>query len=1242
MTDNKSKKPESKRIIHMDEERKMREIASASPKYGKEVKEMYRKGRMDRRAFERIHYLFYNKPDLMRGDDHQNFLKALTEGRFSEKGEKAVVFLNALSGGKEESKYARDLMKGLADGRNLNGKTEKTELKKLKELRLKDQQEEAAEKTLKETGVTISTKLERDITKNAVEKVTKAKNNNVTLERPPEHLKDCLKKLKELNVKVKDIEAQIEKLNKSNEDGENDKKIKALYAQLDKLDEQIDDQYTEHVKGWRTFMTRTSTQMDRINDLAERTGLDINTVNKITMWILKSQDASDESLKMKGLRIGKQGQVDKDFSEVYIKSIYFDRGKKTGETGESPGLLRIEYEDDNGVKETSTLKDFIALVDAYEAHEIVETLDDLNERIGGHSYFKPLAKGDVFKTKAPKRYDDEEGVQYEEKYFEISKITENKIILDKAVLTLPKEKLPNSVSNVLYFDRYKKEFTFGEFAKFVKQTGYTRKMEEGEDLQTITRKIAEKQIEEALSYAGNNEMREKIANGGLVPSVAAATVPIPQVGKSSNVIWADEFMRRKKAKLTNLGNNEFEVEYREAGADGTLNGAIIPQELRTSDGKGSVGKIRKQKVSGERLAQLANKGAIQADEEEIDEDFSPKQTSDSANREDASEEDIGEKKEKDKVKKKKDKFYEEALPLDMVDKCGGMTIQKRGYFSKLWHETHFMSVGDFWEMGKTMYEYYIRRFERRQKSNYSAIGKELPFFSPEMQRINQAAETEEVNGFKETLEQMGIPAIEHLLETTSNPDHLKAILTTLCEKGQMRWDNIKAWENINKFISNNSKKIPIPTNGDPYTKQSKTDGRTGLDFLEGAIDSLWGDSTYSDWYAQNKSQFASNAKGFEEKGKELENSDGGHAKHLAMLLKKHKQGEYVNPHEYEGLIIHAIVNGKSSLQAKLYYMVEGVAAENQYGKTILSYDRIAHMNAETIANFPMMEYLTEYGVTRPGGGRHTWTKDDFKAWAYDFDGGDTKNPNNCTPNQRVNKFLWEKIIPSDPTQNRINKDLRHGENLDHDDMYAYLPPATSEIITDTCSASTGRKRYLTIEGYANAFPGFSEYMRTLANNNNRQKLVEAVKSYVRFESIMSNRWKKGDDLFQRLGKSTMNSPPIVCKTPPKAFADQMNKMIFDIADAYKDTYPELPNLVKLMHEKTGRLDVKENKQKQNDVQAALEKFDDIFNEIVKSDNGAQLTAIVAGANLEGMPSYLSDAELDKRKADYENKLELDY
>ncbi len=746
---------------------------------------------------------------------------------------------------------------------------------------------------------------------------------------------------------------------------------------------------------------------------------------------------------------------------------------------------------------------------------------------------------------------------------------------------------------------------------------------------------------------------------------------IPEIGKEKKVVFRDKDGRKRFAMMRRTvdqnGEEYYTFSYNAGGANGSRNmnlpempdSAAVPlavgaegwslnpdEERIGPDGKPYRARIT-EKRSGRNFMEDLNKGNIR-NIRNIQEEESPDDDPDSIPRtvpyEDdstdefmPSEEGSGEEKDKEspRIPENKGKIYREALPYEDVYKVGGMTKTEESFIMKAWNETRFFSVNDFWEMGKSMWEYYDNRFQRRQKEKYSSVGEELPFWAPEMRRINQAAENEQVNQFKESFDQKGIFEIQDRLNGTGNRDELKAALIVLTEKGQMRWDDIDFWKNLNHLLFDKSKIIPIPANGDPATRVSETDERTGMAFMKDAIDSLWGDGTYNDWYNKNKSTYSSNLKSYYEEGKELEGVQGGHGRRLEELLRIHKNGGYVDPHEYEGLLQHSIEAGKARMGQKLYYMIEGIAYVNGDGRTILSFDRMAHINSDQLMRFPILEYLCAPAPRSSASGEvkdHRFTIDDYKKWATLFDRGDKQN---TVPTKAVDKFMWEFVIPSDDTQNRINKDLRNGENLDHDDMFAYLPPATEEVITDSCKATTGSKKFLTVEGYANVFPGFSQYMRSLAENNNKNKLMEAVKSYVRFEGILTNRFEKSttsaNDKYQRMGDSILNSATIVSTTPPIQFIDQTNQAVKEVISEYDDD--ELTAIGAIIYqEPTGDLTKAPEKKRQDEMNNAFHRFGDVFSKVIQRDNGEKMKEIIQRSNFFGMP-FTTDDEKDRRKSE---------
>jgi hypothetical protein len=934
------------------------------------------------------------------------------------------------------------------------------------------------------------------------------------------------------------------------------------------------------------------------------------------------------------------------------------------------GQLMIEFKDEKGITITKSYVNFLKMINGEEVYEEMN-LAECNRRIEEETFHKNLEAGDKFKARVVKGFTDDGEEVYGDEEFAIEKIEdregETMIVLDRHVTKTEKEKMSPSTHPALYFDRKQKEFSPGEFAKYVKQHNFKRVPTSQDDDQEIVAG-AERANEETLKKYG-------------LPAEERARLILPKRdGEEVRVTVYSDTGEPQEAFIKNSDGGTYNIrilvprakswEEREEEKFFARKGV----KPKTQEGDYEIRQIR---LSPAALAEMANKGDIAKahedehgaahDAEHGEPSHGEREPSHGeiphaephgehplpqahaphagTEEEEADEHDVHatphkhKKHEEEEPPKGGELVKAEALRYDQIYKVGGMKLVERGFLRRLWDDTRTLSLSDIWEMGKAGYDYYLRRWDRRQKDKYSSVGENLPYFSSEMRRIKQAAENEEVHQFHESFSQKGVFEIEERLRVTRNLDEMKACFADLAEKGHMRWDDIEMWKNLNRFIKDPSKLIPIPTNGDPYTRISKHDDRTGLDFLQPAIDSLWGEGQYDHWSSQDKSTRQSGARKYYEKGKELEIIEGGHEKALEKLLRRHKNGEFVDPQEYEGLILHMIDAGKSNMPCKLYYIVAGVTAENHHGHTILSFDRAGHINSEMLAQFPILEYLTT-DPPREGGPegkpkKHRWTKDDYKMWLEYFDQGDHTN---CRPTQATYNFLWRYIIPSYENETRCNKDLRNADKLDHDDMFAYLPPASTAILTSATRSVGGAgsgKYLLTSEGYSNAVPGFSEYIKSLAQYKNMNRLPQAIKSFVRFESILMDRWKTGDDAFYRMDKNTLNRKTVVTDTPPIVFFKELDMVLKKIGEAYADTNPELKEALELQQMDTRGWDMqdRETRARQRRLQNILERFDDIFDAAIKTDNGEKLMAAINGSQLTGMPF----SAVQKRKAEIESE-----
>jgi hypothetical protein len=1227
-------------------------------------------------------------PNKMAKKPYKDLIKGIAEGRIYVEGDLGAEFLDTILSGlaieepktpeeADKKSSAEELVRKVASGKVVSKRLVKAEMKKIKGQEESLREETAERETaLTETSAAAMKTTETGTTLRAIEKSTELPTWNWKVEQPPQELVSkwnyAMKEEAALARKQNTIAQENDKLKSENTNLEselanekaqktvnhekvneverqiakNKDRIQANQKQIHEIQKQINTLNSKNEKTrqeWIAYLTKTTAQFNAISFFTKRVGVDINKYPDLTM---------------KGVKIDPDtGAFSKSKQGISIKSLFFE-SKKELTPPESPGELMVEYtwtKGDKPVTIVENAKNFIDLIRTYGGYEEIETEEDFYKKYSYELAWKEYKnitemKGEKFSVL--KLHDTAK--QPRDK--ELSTITIEKVLkkegkwyvqTSEPVATIDTSTLPRKVSKALGSPETQ-ELELGEFGAYLRRNLYQREYPDSE-LPEITKKMLAEQREECASYMaaqGATEAQSELFEA--IGGIPDYTATLPAQGQTKNYKYAQgakERVAQSWLEKDKNGNWNLKISYSPTDPGRPRGMPRLPDEptlpvTRPSTPAEAVELPRVKRIDTfdkHNYMEAVNKGDIQDLPTETTDDDDAYQT----DKKELDEEGFPIKKEEKEYEDSgggplkslggREAFNTEALAFEDIYKTGGMETKETSFIKSLWTNTAFLSISDVWEMGKAMYEYHQRRFERRQKGRYSAVGKELPYWAPEMKRINQAAENDQVNQFKESFDQIGIQEIQKRLQKTHNRDEFKAGLVTLNEKGQMRWDDIDFWKNLNRFVDPKLA-IPIPQNGDPATRISDTDERTGMAFLKDAIDSLWGEGTYNNWFRQNKSTYASNIKGYYEEGKELEGVQGGHGRRLSELLKQHKEGFFVDPHEFEGLLQHSIDAGKAFMQEKLYYMVEGIAGVNKYGNTIMSFDRMAHLNSEMLRQFPILEYLCA-DVQRPDGQTHRWTIDDYKEWVRRFDMG---NNMNHAPTSAVDDFLWEHVVPSDHTQDRINKVLRDGEKLDHDDMFAYIPPATERVVTDACKATAGSKKFLTIEGYANAVPGFSQYFKTLAHHNNKDKLVEAVKSYIRYSGIMKNRFEKAradaQDNFQRLDDATLNSATIVSTTHPQQYMNEMDEVLQNVIAAYDD--PELNSMAELIFNEPVVEDMSDpaERKRQDKINLAYHQFGRKFHQVVQDDDGDKMVAMMDAANLMGM-GYTTPEEKIRQRAE---------
>lgn len=589
---------------------------------------------------------------------------------------------------------------------------------------------------------------------------------------------------------------------------------------------------------------------------------------------------------------------------------------------------------------------------------------------------------------------------------------------------------------------------------------------------------------------------------------------------------------------------------------------------------------------------------------------------------------------------------------------------------ELWDDMQFLSVQDVFQLAKSVWEYWNRMWERKTKRRYSKFGANMPWIGPDMLRIKEETEHHEVNMYKEVMQHMGIIEVRSILNGSSNPDQIKAAIETLVDKGQMRWDDVRVWQAVNR-ISKSEDQIPIPhanpkTNTinpydivkiDPVTKQKLT----GMDMLYSALDKLWGDNQGNTWRKKNDDAFMSEAKKHENKCDSLENDpygNGGLSGRLKYMLENHNNKEWADPQEYESIIRFSIDRGKMSIEDKVYYFIQGLATR------LLPMERIGSFDGEFLNRMPWLDYFTDSGnkkFLQDKAGQYKLPEIQKLAKYLEDDDDWGKKPN--SPGKRVKEFYWKHVMPNARVQSRTVKGLRGADKMDHEDAHFIIPLADEEQIVGICAPLTGRRMHFSLPGYANGYCGYSQWMRTLAGiatekagevralegrqgrnaeeekkiqeslkdaktelQQAKQQLIQAIKAYVRFDGILSNRYMKSKaEQHARLGKNAYKNRSTIDSLPVGEQQGAINNMIKRLGGAFG-----MSDTVDTMFTETADNIIKgsDEEKKQNEVEYAIGGFGKNLDSALTSDD--KVMELVRIVSESGLPGYEYSGDTTKR------------
>lgn len=522
------------------------------------------------------------------------------------------------------------------------------------------------------------------------------------------------------------------------------------------------------------------------------------------------------------------------------------------------------------------------------------------------------------------------------------------------------------------------------------------------------------------------------------------------------------------------------------------------------------------------------------------------------------------------------KLQEHAGRVQMQESELGIKQKEAGgpidMIKNLWFNTEFLTVVDIKNMITQIVEFVKRKHERRSKARYGEAGGRLPWvLGTEFERIKQEAEDGEVNKYKESMSNWGIPEIEETLHNTYTKDEAKACIITLVSKGVMRWDDPLFWRTLNRLTARytlDGAKLNIPT-VIPW-------GESGEDMARTAIDKLWGENGAAEWIAENTSKYNSQKDHFEYTFNQLENDPkgiGGPRGYLKQLLTKWKAGDYVNPQEYEEMIDASIKKGKMYGEDKMFYLIAGCIARkgnDPNGQTLLHLDRVGELNTKYLNAYPLLDFFTQtmimdYSIfdkdaKPPSYGKERKFKlSDYEEWAHTYFPEDYENNR---PSFQFNRFLWEKMLTNEEVRTRVSKGLRNAQDIDHDDAHLIIPLASPNEIDQLTGNTTGQKKFFTNSGYANGLVGFGNWIMTLNyaireaedpkdKTTKIMALRDALNAFIRYDLILDYRLlkhKKEDQA--RLDSRHYDRPSVVDDVETGFHQQQMRNLILEVGRVY--------------------------------------------------------------------------------------------
>ena len=516
--------------------------------------------------------------------------------------------------------------------------------------------------------------------------------------------------------------------------------------------------------------------------------------------------------------------------------------------------------------------------------------------------------------------------------------------------------------------------------------------------------------------------------------------------------------------------------------------------------------------------------------------------------------------------------------------------KSKSWIGQVWKDTRFLSYFDMKFLVQRYTKFFLGKKIRKIKTHqietarmlghasdfmFRAVGQKPSAareWEADAQSDLQKLEMEKVGKLKETMKEYGVFQLRSTLYQGISKDYCRACLEILADKGEIRWDDKQMWAAVTKA---GEKDVGLAV--------------TNEESLIYVMDKTWGEGMYHGLRNKNDSTYNSHRSTFQDMAERIgsdPNNTGGLGGALRMLLYKHLQGEYVNPAEYEAYLTYAMDAGKLTFDQKLYFLIMGLGARGKKpniegwkgdkGMTLLSLDRYSKIESGFLNKFPIVQYfLTDtprldendepvYKVFKTKDGKiykeqatGPYTIGNYAKVIREKivdDLSKISNPDDCKPTESFKEFIKKDMVWDPTFKVRVaEKASKNVSNWDHDDMDMFGPMMSEANVKLITAIQGSAEQKASIAAQKNVYVGFNDYTHTTLDmmkdalekddkdgaQINIKRMIHFLRSFVRYDAIMTSRYQHDNPNFSRLSNQDLNE---------KAGVDGSRQIVAHIAE----------------------------------------------------------------------------------------------